>query len=201
MNLGRALRFVTGLAASIASLVMAGCGTTQASLDQANNGAALTSTLQQELSLFRSAQARVAEERIASLRSMQSMMAEYEVASAFDQRVMEAAGNNEAASTMTTLRRLADSMAKDEKDLLAKQAAVNESLAKLLSPVPQQSAQLKGTQDALAVLGHDQSNEEKLKALSTFAKGLKEQIEKAKKAAKEAATAKPSTSAPSGKPN
>lgn len=200
MNRDRALRFVAGLAAPLVSIVMTGCGTTQASLDQANNGAALTATLQQELGMFRAAQARVAEERIRSLRSLQSMMADYEVASAFDQRVMEAAGNNEAASTMATLRRLADSMAKDEKDLLAKQAAVNESLSKLLSPVPQQAAQLKATQDALALLGHAQSDEEKLQALSVFAKGLKEEIEKAKKAAKDAATTQPTTSAPPGKP-
>jgi len=157
--------------------------------------------LQQELLTFRAAQARIAEERIRSLRSLQSIMADYEVASAFDQRVMEAAGNNEAASTMALLRRLADSMSKDEKDLLAKQAAIDGSLAKLLSPVPRQTAQLNGTQDALAVLGQMQSTEERLKALSAFAKGLKEQIEKAKKAAKDAASQPPSTSAPPGKPN
>lgn len=65
MNRDRALRFVAGLAAPLVSIVMTGCGTTQASLDQANNGAALTATLQQELGMFRAAQARVAEERIA----------------------------------------------------------------------------------------------------------------------------------------
>ena len=195
MSNAHAVHRVGSLVAGLLALTaLGGCAARQAALDQANNGAALTAAVQQELREFRAAQARVAEERIRNLRSLQTMMASYEVASAFDQRVMEAAGNNDAASAMATLRRLADSVAKDEKDLQAKQAAIDESLAKLISPVPQQAAQLKATQVALAVLGQQQSTEEKLRAVSEFAKGLKEQIDKAKKAAQDSAGKAPSTS-------
>lgn len=195
MSIAQALRAAAALVAvALALATLGGCATPQAALDQANNGAALTASLQQELREFRTVQARVAEERIRSLRSLQTMMANYEVASAFDQRVMEVAGNNDSASAMASLRRLADSVVDDEKELRAKQAAIDEALAKLVSSVPQQAAQLKATQDALAVLGQQQSTEEKLRAVSEFAKGLKEQIEKAKKAAQEAAGKPPSTS-------
>lgn len=201
MSVARTLRgSATLVAAALALATLSACSTPQAALDQANNGAALTASLQQELREFRAAQARVAEERIRSLRSLQTMMARYEVASAFDQRVMEAAGNNDASLAMAGLRRLADSVSADEKELLTKQAAIDETLAKIVAPVPQQVAQLKATQDALALLGHRQSTEERLRALSQFAKGLKEQIDKAKKAAQEAAGKPPSTSPPPSAP-
>jgi hypothetical protein len=201
MSIAHALRASAALLAAVLTLgTLGGCATPQATLDQANNGAALTASLQQELREFRAAQARVAEERIRSLRSLQMMMARYEVASAFDQRVMEAAGNNDASSAMASLRRLVDSVAADEKELRTKQAAIDEAFAKVVSPVPQQAAQLKATQDALAVLGHHQSTEEKLRAVSEFAKGLKERIEKAKKAAQDAAGKPPSTSPPPSAP-
>src|SRR5688500_18469772 len=71
---------------------LGGCATPQAALDQANNGAALTMSLQAELQNLRAAQANVAQLRLESIRRQNAMLATYDVDAAFGERVQQAVG-------------------------------------------------------------------------------------------------------------
>ena len=184
---------------------LAGCGTPQAALDQANNGAALTMSLQSELQNFRAVQANVAKARIDSVRRQSAMLATYEAEAAFDERVVKAAGKDDALKLYTTLKDLADSRAKDEQALNTKIAEMDESFGKLLTPLPDSTQKLTATQKALAALGSELSAKERIALVASFAKSIKQTIDDNKKkidAAANAApdaTSQPAAQIPSGK--
>src|SRR5438046_2056305 len=99
------------LLAAACACALAGCKTPQPMLDQANNGAALSVSLQSQLVALRSAQANVAQSRVDSIRRQNAMIAEYEADSAFDDRIQAAVGKTAEAPLAATLRALADSRA------------------------------------------------------------------------------------------
>ena len=176
---------------------LGGCATPQAALDQANNAAALTMSLQAELQNLRAAQANVARLRLESVRRQNTLLATYEVDAAFGERVQRAVGKTAEAQLASTLRELADSKAKDEKELQAKLSELDDLMAKLLAPVPDQAAKLAATQNAMGALGEELKFEQRLQVVATFASDLKKAIDENKKKA-EAATA--SAPAPAAQP-
>lgn len=158
----------------------AGCSTPQALLDQANNGAALAMSLQAELQNFRTKQAEIAQARVASIRRQTERMATYEVESAFDERVMRIAGKTKALQLYSNLKELADSRASDEKALNKRLAEIDEELGKLLTPLPDNTAQLKEVQKSLAILGQELSSDERMEIAASFAKIIKKAIDENK---------------------
>ena len=171
--------------------LLAACATPRAALDQANNGAALTMSLQAELQKFRSVQQSVAEARIQSVRRQQVQLATYESDSAFDERILRLAGKNDALSLYSTLRDLSDSRVKDEQALKTRLAELDESFVKLLAPLPDSTDKLVKTQKALAALGEELSAKERIELASTFAKAIKKTIDDNKKKIDAAAAATP----------
>lgn len=170
---------------------LTGCGTPQAALDQANNGAALTMSLQSELQNFRAVQANVAKARIDSVRKQSIMLATYDADAAFDERALKVAGKDDALKLYTTLKELADSRGKDEQALNAKITEMDESFSKLLSPLPDATQKLTATQKALAVLGSELSAKERIVLVASFAKSIKQTIDDNKKKIDAAAYAAP----------
>lgn len=178
--------FITALCACLG-----GCATPQAALDQANNGAALTMSLQAEIQKFRSVQSEIARARVESIRRQQVQLATYESDSAFDERILRLAGKSEALSLYTTLKELSDSRLKDELSLKARLAELDESFTKLLAPLPDLTAKLTATQAALAILGEELSAKERIELVSIFAKAIKKTIDDNKKKIADAAAATP----------
>ena len=183
------------LAAVLVSLT--GCASTpQASLDQANNGAALTMALQAEVQRFRRSQMAIMQARLEGVRSLQAMITRYEIDASFDARVLEAAGRRDVAVLHRALVDLSDSRMKDEQLLAEKVAELNEALDKLLTPLPDGSKQLAATQQALATMGERLSTKERFEIVSGFAKSVQRAIEDNKKKIDEAAAAAPQPSPP-----
>ena len=168
---------ITLLASIACACLLAGCKTPQAALDQANNGAALSMSLQAELANLRTTQATIAKIRLDSIRQQTAMMAEYEADSAFDDRVLAAIGKTSESQLARELRTLADSRAKDDSDLKAAMAALDTNLAGLLDPVPSQSAGLAATQGAMAALGEEFDPKQRVKIIAAFAVDLKKAID------------------------
>lgn len=179
------------LVCAACACALAGCATPQAALDQANNGAALSMTLQAQLTALRSAEANVARRRIDSIRRQNAMMAEYAAASAFDERVRAMVGNTAEAQLANDLRSLADSRAKDDKDLAASLAALDADMAGLLDPVPVQDAKLAATEQTMAALGQEQSPEQRIRGVAAFAADLKKSIDSNRKKSEAAAAQAP----------
>lgn len=166
--------FVLGVA--VLSGCLSGCGTPQAALDQANNGAALTMSLQAELQKFRSVQLDVARARVESIRRQEVALATYELDSAFDERILRLAGKTEALSLYSTLKDLSDSRIKDEHALKTRISELDESFSKLLSPLPDSTEKLTATGKTLAILGEELSVKDRIEMVSTFAQTIKNTI-------------------------
>lgn len=191
---------------STLSIGLSGCSTTPtAALDQANNGAALTMSLQSELQSFQEVQVSIAKARIDSIRRQSIRLATYDADAAFDERILKAAGKEDVLKLYTTLKDLADSRAKDEQMLNSKIAEMDESFEKLLTPLPDVTKKIKATQKALAVLGEELSAKDRIELVATFAKSIKQTIDENKKkidaaaGAAVVAKAQPEASIPAGK--
>jgi hypothetical protein len=159
-------------------LLLAGCKTPQPALDQANNGAALTVSLQAQLAALRTTQANIARLRIERIRSENALVAESEAASAFDERIASLAGNTAVAELAAELRALADSRAKDQKDLDDALASLDTNMASLLDTVPVNNTKLAATQQAMAALGEQLPLEKRAQIIAAFASDLKKAIDK-----------------------
>lgn len=172
---------------------LAGCASPQAALDQPNHAAMLTVALNKELREFRAQQDRFAKARVANIRTLEAQLATYEIETGFDLRSRRMAGNDADADAtlLGNLIELAESKARDDAALQARLAELDTSLAKLIGPVPEMSTKLKATQAALAALGQELSLEERTKLVVEFARELRDQIEKAKAAAAQAAASTP----------
>lgn len=194
------------LPAAVLALGLGACSTPQPLLDQANNGAALAMSLQVEMANFRATQAEVSAQRLDSIRRQLASLATYQVESDFDDRVRRLAGSAGSQQLYTDLRALADSRGADER-LLSKQLAdIDADLAKVLAPLPDTAQALGGTQKALAVLGEELSANDRLAAVSGFARTIKaaiddnrEKIEAAKQASAAAPVQPPAPVAATGK--
>jgi hypothetical protein len=153
------------------------CSTPQPALDQANNGAALTLSLQEQMAALHSTQSLIARSRIASIRRQNARVLEYKVASAFDDRVQLAAGGKSEARLETDLRALADSLARDRVELASSLALLDANMASLLESVPVQDAQLVATQNAMGALGQELSLEHRARVIADFAMTVKKTID------------------------
>ncbi len=166
-------------------LVLGGCATPQAALDQANNGAALTVAFQSELEKFRSVQIEVAKSRIDSIRTQQARMMTYESGSAMDERIALLSNKGEIQAMYAKLKDLADAKIKDEAILKVKLIEADELLAKIVSPYSVSSANLEKTQKALATIGEELTHKERIRlvtnlvnSINTVVKENKEKIDK-----------------------
>lgn len=186
----RSICFMTPCCLTLAA-ALAGCASPQAALDQPNHAAMLTVALNKELREFRAQQDRFAKARVANIRTLEAQLATYEIETGFDLRSRRMAGNDADATLLGNLIELAESKARDDAALQARLAELDTSLAKLIGPVPEMSTKLKATQAALAALGQELSLEERTKLVVEFARELRDQIEKAKAAAAQAAASTP----------
>jgi len=183
--------------AAVCACLLAGCKTPQPAIDQANNGAALTLSLQTELTRMRTLQGAIAKARLDSVRRQRAMMAEYAADSAFDERIRKVVGDNAQEKLVNDLLMLSDSRATDEDELGKALAALDADMAAVLAPVPDQNGRLAATQKAMAELGTQLPLEQRARILAGFASELKEEIDKHRKAADTTAPA-PVQSGPAG---
>ena len=167
--------------AGAAMLMLGGCATPQAALDQANNGAALTAALQIELRAFRAVQANVGRGRIDSIRRQNLSLATYDADAAFEERVQRVAGREDQLRLYAALTTLADSRAKDEADLQTKMAEYDTAFAKLLAPLPDPGGKLAATQQTLGALGEQLTFQDRLKMAADFATVIKVAIDENRK--------------------
>lgn len=170
---------------------LTGCSTPQAALDQANNGAALSMSLQAQMAALRAAQANVARARLDNVRDQNAVIAKYQFASAFDERVRTVIGSTAESQLATDLRMLSDSRAKDERDLAAALAALDASMAGVLDPVPVSDPQLAATEQAMAALGQELRPEQRIRSIAAFAVDLKKSIDSNRKKGEAAADGTP----------
>jgi hypothetical protein len=159
-----------------AALLMGGCATPQSALDQANNAAMLTASLNAELVNFRKTQAAIAQARLDSVKRQRATMARYDTDARFEERVNSAAGATKGARLIGELRDLSDSRIKDEKDLRAALSELEVSFSKLLDPLPDESADVQATQKALAVMGEELSPTDRLKMAAAFASDVQKSV-------------------------
>lgn len=188
------------LALAACACVLGACKTPQPAIDQANNGAALTLSLQSELAHMRTVQARIARQRVERVRRQQAMVAEFEAASAFDERIRTVLGDVTEQKLLSDLRMLSDSRSQDDRELAATLAAIDTNMTQVLLPVPDQNGKLAATQAAMAALGDQLPLEQRAGIIATFASDLKEAIDKLKQKGEAADTARnaPMQAGPAG---
>jgi hypothetical protein len=165
------------LTALALALGLAACSTPQPALDTANNGAALSAALEAELREFRRVQAVVASHRIDSIRAQRKQTARFQSDADFGDRVLVASGQDDRTALYLKLRALSDSRIKDEKDLAASNAAIDATLAKLLTPVPEGAEKLKPVEEAFAAMGQELSAADRAKIVYSFGKEVKKAID------------------------
>lgn len=183
------------------SSVLVGCATPQAALDQANNGAALTVSLESELRKFRSVQATIAQARIDSVRRQRTRLATYDSDAAFEERVKRVAGNTATLQLYAELKELSDSRAQDERELQKQLTELDADFAKLLSPLPDTTPALTASQGALLKLGKQLSYKERINLTAAFVKAVKKSIDENRKKIDEAIDAAPvATAQPNAEP-
>jgi hypothetical protein len=158
---------VTGALA--ATVLIGGCATPQSALDQANNAAMLTASLNAELVNFRKTQAAIAQVRLDSIKRQRTTMARYDTDARFEERVNSAAGAAKGARLIAELRELSDSRVRDEKELRSALSDMEDSFSRLLEPLPDESTGVQATQKALAVMGEELNPGERLKMAAVFA--------------------------------
>ncbi len=184
------LALIAGLIA-----VSTGCSTTRPELDQANNGVALTASLQRELDAFRRAQASIASSRVESIRLQRQRLATYSVDAALDERILKAAGNTDSAKLYTTLKELAEARAAEDRDRLLELQSIDDQLGKIVAALPDNTAKLQATQKALAMLGKELSQKDRIAMGLAFAGEIKTTVEENREKIEQAGTASPGSSA------
>lgn len=159
------------------ALSLGACSTPQPLLDQANNGATLTMSLQTELATFRATQSDVSQQRLDSIRRQLASLATYQVEADFDDRLRRLAGTASSQQLYNDLRTLADSRGTDERALALQLAQIDADLAKVLAPLPDTAQSLAATQKALSALGEELAPKDRVSAVSSFARTVKAAID------------------------
>ena len=152
-------------------------------LDHANAGVAMTAGLEESLVDYRATQARIAQGRVDSIKRQRALILRYESDSGFDVRIREAAGKTAESKLFSELRSLSDSRADDASKLDSALSALDASMAKLVSPLPDNTAQLKETQKTMAEMGAELSARKRVAEALAFAKTVKTTVEDNKKKA------------------
>lgn len=183
--------FLEFLMGGLALVVLTGCTTPQAALDQARNTSALTASLAAEQREFRRVQTSVANSRIESIRRQAAALQEYESMAKFDDRMREAAGLSEDMKLYKSLRELSDSRAQDEVDLAAKLKGIDESLAGIVMPIPESASRVSALENTLLPLGEELSAEVRTKEAVKFAQTVRDGVEASRKKLREAEAATP----------
>ena len=165
---------------------LASCATTKEALEQANGGAALTVSLQHEMDEFRRVQAAVAAGRLDSIRNQRRMLASFSADSAVDERLLKASGKTDSAKLYAILKQLADARAAEDRARQAEMQAIDEQLAKVVSPVPDTTTKIQATQKALAVLGKELSEKDLTQLALDFAGEIKASVDRNRKKIDEA---------------
>lgn len=167
-------------------LLIGGCSTPQAALDQANHTAALTVVFDNEMNAYRAAAARVAGARVQSIRRQEVAMAAFDEVQAFNDRTAALAGMNETLALRQTLVELTDSRSQDQAATRQRLAELDAALASIVLPLPGQTEKLRAVQQALAALGTELSSGERLRIVTEAVTTVRDEIKKNKEAAKSA---------------
>lgn len=176
------------LAPAIAALAIAGCSTPQVALDHANNGVALTTGLQRELTAFEARQAAIDTLRKRVI-TMETLLAKgYTGDNAVSDQLASLSGESEKLSIHRQLREVADLRATVAANALLDEQQIQQTLNALMKPVPNLHGKLGGTQKALADLGTELSAAERLKLVTAFLKEVRAEIDKNKQAAEQASS-------------
>ena len=169
-------------AAGLAAVcLMSGCANApKAETDQANQTALLIANFQAEVQEFKRVQSVLAAQRIASIKRLQTKVDTYRSDDKFDDRAAKLAGQDVhvRAKLFTDLQTLGDSRAKDAQDLNRTLADLDTQFAALVSPLPDISPALSNARKSLAVLGDQLSTAERIKVTASFAKEVKQAVDK-----------------------
>lgn len=164
---------------SAAVLGLAGCASVpKEELNQANTTALLVQNFQTEVQNFKSVQATVAANRVASMENMRKLTATVASDATFDDRVAKIAGQDARLNLFTALKNHGDSRAKDAQDLDKVRADIDAGFAAMVSPLPDISPALDTTRKTLATLGSDLSLADRIKATADFAKDVRDAVDK-----------------------
>jgi len=120
---------------------------------------------------------------------------------AFDAHVLRMAGDAQALDLYDKLKSLSDSRAADDLALQTRIADLDESLAKLLDPLPDVSTDLTATQQALATRGDELSVKDRNSNVVSFARQVKETVDENKRKAQAAEPQQPQTVAIQPRPD
>lgn len=178
-----ALMSKVALGCAVASLpcllALSGCANVpKTEVDQANQTALLIANFQAEVQEFKRVQALLAAQRIDSIKSMQTKLETYRSDDKFDERAAKLAGQDSRSKLFTDLQTLSDSRAKDAQDLSKALADLDTQFATLVSTLPDISPALSSARKSLAILGDNLSTADRIKVTASFAKAVKEAVDK-----------------------
>lgn len=163
------------------SLVLGGCaGTPKEEMDQANQTAMLITSFTFEVQNFKNTQAKLASERVDSVKRLTTQMEVYKSGDKFDDRTATLAGQESRGKLVKELTALADARAQDSADLANALTDLDTKYATVVSPLPDIGPQLEASRKQLAVLGSDLSVKDRISLIASFAKEVKEAVDKNK---------------------
>lgn len=165
------------------ALMLAGCATPQAALDQGNATAALAASFDVELAAYRKAAARVAAARLASIRRQEVLIAQLAEIDAWNLRTARLAGLGQVEDRRQSLVALAESRESDEAATKQRLAELDAQLAAVVTPLPSTSAKLASLQKALAEMGTELAVDERLKLALDAVQTVRDEVKKNRDAA------------------
>jgi hypothetical protein len=167
----------TSFAAGLGAILMlAGCSTPGAALDQARHGTGLISDLELSLTEFRRIEQNAEQARRDSLADQLRAIDEVKRSANQDMRARRSAGDTATLDTMGRLLGDADAMASDDVAAREARTANGAALAALMSPLPSTTAATTAAQKKLAVMGVELSREKRLDEFLSFASAIKASV-------------------------
>lgn len=167
--------------AAVASLLLSGCATPQAALDQARHGVSLIGQLELSLAEFRRVEQNAEEARRQSLAEQVQALEEVKSPAARDARARVSAGDTATVALLGRLIGDADGLAADTAAAQAARQTNETVLATLITPLPSTLASTTAAQKKLAEMGSELPNSTRAKEFLDWAKTIRATVDANKK--------------------
>ena len=159
------------------ALLVTGCATPQAALQQARHGASLIGKLEQALAEFRRTEQVSEEARRDLVREQVEDKLFVDGISGRSARARRSAGDAQTDSIIERLRADSDAIASDEAAQQAASRANDDALAALLTPLPSMAQATAAAQQRMAEMGTELSPTQRLAQFRQLVQAVKDAVE------------------------
>ena len=163
----------TIVACGVVAVLVTGCATPDAALEQANHTAALVGQLETGLQDFHRIQARSARERLRIIHRMEAAAEENGSQRRLDEMAAVTTGDTAATRLERKILAMTNAVARENRTLLAADERRNAELASVMKPRPGTAVASLAAEQALAAMGQELSPAARFAASRAFVTAIK----------------------------